>query len=198
MGKIFITGVIVAFVATATPIMNTINYIDSMLKTEFQINGGNILYVGGVGPNNYTRIQDAIDDATNGDIIFVYHGTYHENIVANKSITLIGEDKNVTFIDGDGLGDVVYISADNVVVSEFTIQNSGKKDGNAGIDVVSNCVTISWNIIANNGRNGISFNGSSDNTIFQNIISNNRYAGIFLCNSSNNTCLLYTSPSPRD
>ena len=48
--------------------------------------GGNILYVGGNGPNNYTKIQDAIDDASNGDTIFVYNGTYYENVIINKII----------------------------------------------------------------------------------------------------------------
>ncbi|RLF47412.1 MAG: hypothetical protein DRN10_03875, partial [Thermoplasmata archaeon] len=39
---------------------------------------GNILYVGGSGPNNYTSITEALGDASNGDTIFVYPGTYHE------------------------------------------------------------------------------------------------------------------------
>jgi len=33
---------------------------------------GNTLYVGGSGPNNYTRIQDAIDYASDWDTVFVY------------------------------------------------------------------------------------------------------------------------------
>ncbi|HEC76153.1 MAG TPA: hypothetical protein ENI33_02695 [Thermoplasmatales archaeon] len=180
-------GVSVIFILQIASMTIPISILKEKCEIGKQSLAGNILYVGGIGPNNYTHIQDAIDDAENGDTVFVYHGTYRENIAMDKSITLIGENKNITFIDGNGLGDVVYISADNVVVSEFTIQNSGKKEGDAGIDVVSNQVTISRNMIANNGRNGISFNGSSDSTIFHNIISNNRYAGIFLCNSSNNT-----------
>jgi len=52
--------------------------------------GGNTLYVGGSGPNNYTRIQDAIDDANDGDTIFVYNGTYYEHhIIIDKKNLLI-------------------------------------------------------------------------------------------------------------
>ena len=46
-----------------------------------------ILYVGGTGPDNYTLIQDAINNASEGDFIFVYHGIYdlssniHENML---------------------------------------------------------------------------------------------------------------------
>ena len=62
--------------------------------------GGNTLYVGGSGPNNYTSIQDAIDNASDGDTIYVYSGIYYENVVINKRINLIGEDRNGTIIDG--------------------------------------------------------------------------------------------------
>jgi len=37
-------------------------YTDPLEENTKVING-NILYVGGSGPNNYTRIQDAIDDS---------------------------------------------------------------------------------------------------------------------------------------
>ena len=55
-------------------------------KSKPPIISGNILYVGGNRPNNYTYIQDAINDASDGDIVFVYNGTYYENIEVKKSI----------------------------------------------------------------------------------------------------------------
>ena len=39
-------------------------------------NRGNTLYVGGNGSNNYTKIQDAIDDASDGDTVFVYDESF--------------------------------------------------------------------------------------------------------------------------
>jgi len=50
-------------------------------------------YVGGTGLENYSRIQDAIDDASGGDTVFVYSGVYNESILLNKSITLLGKTK---------------------------------------------------------------------------------------------------------
>ena len=87
---------------------------------------GNTLYVGGDGPGNYSAIQDAITDAANGDTIFVYNGTYYENILIYKSIQLLGEEKNTTIIDGDKKGDVVQVMADNVTISGFTVKNGGR------------------------------------------------------------------------
>ncbi|HEC88200.1 MAG TPA: hypothetical protein ENI52_02670 [Thermoplasmata archaeon] len=56
------------------------------------------LYVGGSGANNYSKIQDAIDDASDGDTIIVYFGIYKENLNIDKSLTIIGINKPL--IDG--------------------------------------------------------------------------------------------------
>ena len=136
---------------------------------------GNTLYVSGSGPNNYTRIQDAIDDANDGDTVFVFDDSspYIENILINKTINLIGEDKDTTIIDGDGSGDVVCVSADGVTIGDFTIQNSGNVYlHDAGIQICSNFGTFSSNIILKN-RYGIYLYGSNGNTVIGNIISNN-------------------------
>jgi len=137
-----------------------------------------ILYVGGTGPGNYSSIQDAIDDASDGDTIFVYNysSPYYGNIVIDKTINLIGEDRDTTIIDGSGSGDVVYITADEVSISSFTIQNNGE---DTGIDVHSNYNTIYQNTIRDN-YNGIYLKYSSHNTITDNTITNNTQWGIIL------------------
>ena len=148
---------------------------------------GKILYVGGDGPGNYTKIQDAIDDATDGDTIIVYGGIYHENIVIDKSISLIGKNKYNTIIDANYKGDVVKIMKDNVKISGFTIRNSEKNFEKAGVVIQnSNYDVVENNIIENNGDQGIRIFSSSYNTIKDNIISNNVYYGIWLWNSKEN------------
>lgn len=42
---------------------------------------------------DYKKIQDAINNASEGDTIYVRSGTYNENIAINKSINLIGEKR---------------------------------------------------------------------------------------------------------
>jgi nitrous oxidase accessory protein len=71
-----------------------------------------------------TTLQQRINTAEAEDIIVVSGGEYHERIVIDKPISLIGREWPV--IDGDGQGDVVTITADDVVISGFVIQGSSR------------------------------------------------------------------------
>ena len=105
---------------------------------------GTWLYVGGSGPGNYSKIQDAIDNATNGDTIFVYSGTYSENITIQHTISLLGENKDNTIIVGDETARVVNVSADYVNITGFTILN-----GYEGILIEARYARIAHNRIIN-------------------------------------------------
>lgn len=132
---------------------------------------GNTFYVGGNGPGNYTRIRDAIDNASDGDTVFVYNGHYFENITINVSINLIGEDKNSTIIDGYESGTVVTILVNNVTINGFTIQNSVNPLDFymfCGVDIQSNNNNISNNIIGPKNYAGISCDWANNNTIQRN------------------------------
>jgi len=113
----------------------------------------------------FDKIQEAVDAAKDGDTIFVRSGTYYETVVIDKSVSLIGEDLRTTIIDGCERGSVVYIIADGVVITNFTIINSAH----------SRFYTYS----------GIFLYESSKNTIIGNKIENCDH-GIYLRNSSNN------------
>jgi hypothetical protein len=93
-------------------------------KTSPPSSKGSWFYVGGSGQGNYSTIDQDMENASNGDTIFVYSGIY-ERIVITKSLTIIGEKKYTTIIDGMGIGSVVYIGANHVNLSGFIIQNGG-------------------------------------------------------------------------
>ncbi|MBN1860497.1 MAG: right-handed parallel beta-helix repeat-containing protein [Candidatus Thermoplasmatota archaeon] len=191
--KILVVGIILLFVAIA--------YAPAIAQnTEKQlVSRGTWLYVGGSGPGNYSRIQDAIDNASGGDTIFVYNESspYKEDIKIRKSITLIGENKSTTVILGYTNGIVINISADDVSISGFTIQPLLIYYTAIGVNyhyiypdywntkLIEN-VTIYDNIIKNasNGIIGCRFNHGK---IYRNIIKN-CFDGIRLeISSSNNT-----------
>jgi len=181
------------------PVSGTINDVQIVLQKPQNImdkaalnSKGNTLYVGGSGPNNYSSIQDAIDDASNGDIIFVYNGTYYENILINKSyLTIEGENKETTIIDGSSKPtDGLYFSgypnrADYVVLKGFTIRNCGWGWAGSGIKISSKNNEIMDNIISGNNFHGI-YLSSDNNIITGNIITSNGAYGIILPNDNEN------------
>ena len=170
---------------------------------------GNTLYVGGNGPGNYTKIQDAINNASEGDTVFVYSGIYYENIELNKSIILEGEDKNITIVDGIYGGNkdhVILIKKSSIRIKGFSIIN-GEQDGfTRGIEIRGHTlidINISDCIIRDNGG-GICFYGvyASDCSINNCIIYNNTRASISFypiyefCFSKNiliNNCGIYNN-----
>jgi len=117
---------------------------------------GNILYVGGHGSNNYIKIQDAIDNASYGDTVFVFSGIYKENIELDKTLNLKGEDKNTTIIDGSQKGCTINLSSKNVIIKNFTIIGGGFDTDDfinffrAGIRVTGSNNSICNNIFRNN------------------------------------------------
>ena len=163
---------------------------------------GNILYVGGSGPGNYTHIQDAINDSSDGDTVFVYFGSYYENIIIDKSVEVVGENKYTTFINYTDNGKhphpVFRITANNVKISGFTIgyhlsiqhaDNVLVKDNI--IDSVranySNYCSLESNIIIRPWV-AVALSTSCNNNIKDNNISGFVY-GVQLFNCSNNNII---------
>jgi parallel beta-helix repeat protein len=137
---------------------------------------------------HFNTIQDGIDAVDRHGLVFVYNGTYHENVIVNRAVNLTGENINNTVIDGNGLGDVVYATADEVHITGFTIKNSGSGSDDAGVDIEADYTTIIGNAIISNGNDGIIIS-SCNSTLIDNIISLNSRYGIWSRNTSNNSII---------
>jgi parallel beta-helix repeat protein len=185
MKKLLVIGVIALFISMS---FNSISGIQIQNKPIIISNRGNTLFVGGNGLGNYTNIQDAVNNASDGDTVFVYDESspYNEwDILINKSISIIGENKDTTVINGSGNGSIILVTTNWINISGFTIQNSGSRI-EAGIKIHSNYSSIIDNHITNNDF-GIYLEYSKNNTISNNNISDN--LGGILCTtySKNNT-----------
>jgi len=149
----------------------------------------NTIYV----PDDHPTIQEAVNNASSRDTIFVKEGTYYENVVLDKPISLIGENIHNTIIDGNGTGHVIEIYAHSVNVKGFTIQRSGREWNenwvweywpDSGIFVHAHNCTISSNKIIDNlagvtlfysPANILQFNIIRDNSIGIGLTSGNAY-----------------------
>ncbi len=152
---------------------------------------GKTITVDDDGNAEFESIQEAIDAAENGDTVRVWEGTYYENVVVNKSVSLVGNGSEETIIDGGGRGAVVNITIDYVNLSGFNV--TGSKGYDAGIKIESDQNRIFDNNCSNNWY-GIYLRYSDHNTLINNTCSSNDKRGIYLKLSnnnllSNNTCI---------
>jgi len=162
------------------------------------------------GSAEYTSIQEAINASSDGDTVYVHSGTYYENIIIprSKSITLQGENKYTTIVDGEKEGSIFFVNADYVKITGFTIRHSGVggsyPDYFAGINLRTHDITITDNIIENNvyGITSSYYDTQTygypgqrcDNlSIYDNILENNSYGidlnGVYYADVYNNIFL---------
>ena len=153
-------------ISNSLPISNKTIYVD-----DENVNGP---WDGSI-EHPYRYIQQAIDNATSGDTIFVYSGIYYENIIVYKSVDLIGEDRNRVIIDGMRVTKdaVVNITAPDVTLRGFTIENGWCEDEKfwdaSGIKIFSSNVKIKGNVISFNRLGVTVATGVTSLTISDNI-----------------------------
>jgi parallel beta-helix repeat protein len=167
------------------------------------INAGNPVYV------KYPSIQEAINNATEGSSVFVSAGTYYEHPVINKTVSIVGEDENVTILDGNYTGNVLNVTARDATITRFTVRNSGSAELNSGIYIngkagnnVSDSIVennyvgilvfnstrcnLSRNTVFKNNDDGIRLKFCSNVTAVNNTVFSNRFYGINLHDSNEN------------
>ena len=158
---LFSTSVVVRFI---NPVVSYPTETEALMEVDLPVHNID-------SGKNFSTIQEAINDneTLDGHTIFVEEGTYYENVTINKSISLIGENRSTTIIDGNGTGEVVCVNgANNVNIENFSIQN-----GYGGVIFMNgNNNTLRNSVITSQG-NGVGFAFSDNNTLSGNLISNN-------------------------
>ena len=159
-------------------------------------------------PEDFSTIQEAINNADNGDIIYVRSGLYYEDIIIDKNLTLLGENKESTQIIGEGFWSVIEVISDDVTIKNFTIsarEQATLSEGNGilidGVDGVeiSDCITHNGlsngiyvyesnvkiiNYTSYNNEDGIHIDFSHSSKIINAYCYNNTNAGIKIFKSN--------------
>ena len=145
-----------------------------------------------VVPDDYHSIQEAIDNALDGDTVFVKNGVYSEPIEIHKPLTLLGEDSQKTILEIPmrrySPPRVILVNADNVTISGFNIINSDtgiwldKLDSEYEGEPPDNCKIIGNNFLNNSGA--INFFEGTNLTISENNITATRGICISLSSST--------------
>jgi len=163
-------------------------------------------------PDDYPTIQQAVNNATPGDVIIVEDGTYHENVHVNTSHLAIRSHygpANCTVNASNSNAHVFAVTANYVNISGFTVQNAANfskagiylqgaehclvfyniaKNNDYGIQLWhSNSTTVAANIANENNEYGIELFESNNNTLTNNTANSNEWFGIWLSYSSNNS-----------
>jgi nitrous oxidase accessory protein NosD len=167
-------GIILLFIGTAVipPSGQTIG--------KASARGGHWLYVGGSGPGNYSKIQDAINDSTPGDTVYVYRGIYYEALQINvMNLSLIGEGKEVTTINASPVSSAIVIQQSYCLIQGFRIIASDDWL-DEGIYILNNVdrTIIRNNNLSENGR-GIFIGYTHNFHIIQNNLFYSNFYGLY-------------------
>lgn len=119
----------------------------------------------------YTSIQLAIDFASSGDSLRVWSGTYNENVVINKQLTLTGNGSATTIINGGNIGPAVTVAVSNVKMYGFNVTGGSSFPGIILQANVQSC-RIENNTVYGNSE-GVLLEGASFNVIKNNDMRNN-------------------------
>ncbi len=154
---------------------------------------------------DYATIQEAINanETLPRHTILIEEGTYYEHLVLNKTLSLVGEKRNTTIIDGNEFGIVINVTAPEVTITSLTVRNGGTRS--YGIYIASNNNSVLLSEITSNW--GIMLWNCSGNALSRNNVYNNS-AGISLESSSSNIisenrfedieCAIYFNYSPHN
>lgn len=143
------------------------------------------------GPADFQTIKEAIDspNVTYGDVIFVKSGVYYGHVTLKTGLKVVGENRDLTVIDGYGDGTVISLRT-NSYIGNLTVRN-----GDIGIegawDIANS--TVHSVIVRDNNYGGIYLHEPTcGNILTNNLILNNSLFGIYLTNTNDNIVISNT------
>ena len=209
-GIVTTTVLVLAIIAVSTTTAAALSCSDG----DICVNQSGWWRGGGTWNASGAPIQAAVNNATAGETIYVWNGSYSENVdIATSHLTLRGEGADAVTVTAADQGDHVFdVTADYVNISGFTATGA-TESGKAGVRLGSkqhcnisenNCSGNHFGIwlsassdnnmllsnnCSDNDKFGIHLPSSSNNTLAGNTANSNDEYGIYLYHSSNNTLL---------
>jgi hypothetical protein len=107
----------------------------------------------------WTTVQKAIDNLSSLDVLYIKNGTYSENIVINKSITIIGESKNNVTIKGH---------VTSVLSHDYELPENCKFDFITNVNMTGNELLLKFNNDSEVGENYLSSDNLYDYSLTNN------------------------------
>lgn len=139
----------------------------------------------------YLTISSAInaEQTANGNRIFIKSGNYPERLVINKSLSIVGENRNTTMINAEGVGTAVTVTSDDVIADELTLSNSGtgSMPYDCGLFLDHCSRSRITHLRVTNCTIGIYCYYAAGSIVTDNTVWSNREYGIRLWHSSNST-----------
>jgi nitrous oxidase accessory protein len=129
----------------------------------------------------YKTIQQAVNAATSGDTIRVTPGTYNENVVVNKSLTITAASGRPTVQAADSSADVFLLTSPGVHIDGLTITG-----GASGVNIQQTSKCVVTNVFARDNVRGVYLSHSTENEISNNNLADNGY-GVYGDTASSNT-----------
>lgn len=141
-------------------------------------------------PTDYSTIQAAINAANNGDVVNIANGTYNEDLIINKEVSLKGASEVGVVVINPMLATSygISVTADNVNLEKMTVKNGALDDSvsrfNIKVSHLSN-FSISEVTMIGNGKSyglitGLDFNSVSNISVFDTSITGYSKNGIAL------------------
>jgi parallel beta-helix repeat protein len=129
-------------------------------------------------PNDVATIQAAVDRVEPGGMVLIAPGVYDEQVtVTTPFVTIRGEDRNKTIVDGGGARDMaIEVDGANGVVIQNLSVRSALLDGISWNDVDG--FWASYVTAYDNGRDGIVATGSSHGQVDHVFAGGNAEAGV--------------------